>query len=53
MKTPTETVRLLIEAINAGDSARASEYDEPDAALVVQMGQVVRGRASIQEALGS
>ena len=52
MRTPLETVNQLVQAINTADLAAAVQLYEPDGLLVVQPGQVSRGRAQIQEALG-
>jgi len=48
---PEDTHRLFAEAFNAGDLESLVALRAPDARLVPQPGQVVMGRAAIQEAL--
>ncbi len=50
-QTPRETVELLIEAINTGDAERAVSLYEPEAAYVIEPGQVVIGTDAIRAVL--
>ena len=50
-QTPRETVELLIEAINTGDAERAVSLYEPEAAYVVEPGQVIIGTDAIRAVL--
>jgi uncharacterized protein (TIGR02246 family) len=51
METPLDTVNQLTRAINTGDLSSAVRLYEPDAILVVRLGQVARGWAQLHEAL--
>ena len=46
-RTPLETVKLLLEAINEGDVERAVSLDESDAASVVEPGKMPIGIEAI------
>jgi uncharacterized protein (TIGR02246 family) len=48
---PEDIPRLFTEAFNAGDLNAVMSLYEPDAILVPQPGQIVRGQAAIREAL--
>src|SRR5262245_61465554 len=50
---PEEVHRLFSEAFNAGDLNAIMSLYEPDAVLVPQPGQTVRGHAAIRQALVS
>lgn len=51
MNRPVDTVNQLVEAMNRGDVDGALSLYEPDAVLMVQPGQLVRGSAQVREAL--
>ena len=48
---PAETVKSLIEAINQGNLDKALSFYEPNAAFIVQPGNITRGRDGIRTAL--
>jgi uncharacterized protein (TIGR02246 family) len=48
---PEDVVKSLIEAINQGNLDGALSFCEPDAAFIVQPGNIVRGRDGIRAAL--
>jgi len=50
-RKPEEVHRLFAQAFNAGDSNAIMSLYEPDAILVPQPGQMVRGHAAIRQAL--
>ena len=50
-RKPQEVHRLFSEAFNAGDLNAIVSLYEPDAVLVPQPGQTVRGHAAIRQAL--
>ncbi len=51
-REPKQVQQLFAERFRAGDLDGLIELYEPDAVLVVQPGQVVRGTDAIREALG-
>lgn len=51
MKTPLDTINRLMDAINRGDADAVLSLYEPDAAIVVQPGQVARGTAAVRSAI--
>ena len=48
---PADVVKNLIEAINQGNLDKALSFYEPDAAFIVQPGNITRGRDGIRTAL--
>jgi len=52
MPTPIDTVNQLTDAVNRGDLEGALALYEPNAALVVQPGQLARGSTELRAALG-
>lgn len=50
-RRPEEVDQLFVQAFSAGDLEALVALYEPDAALVSQSGQVVKGREAIREAL--
>lgn len=53
MKTPTDTVNKLIQAINGGNIDEALALYEPNATMVAQPGKVARGTQQVRDAIAA